>query len=365
MSVASKIVLNLAKLAGLGLVAVAFGEAFIRIASPEPLIPRYVTGTDNGVRGNIPNARYWHVTPDVKVELRINAQGMRSDREYPKEKPPGTCRIAMFGDSFFMGYELSLENTFPVLVEKKLHDKGFNVEALNFSVSGFGTAESIRTYETVGRTFSPDFTFFEIHETDPIDNIRSDLFDFKDGTLTETGRNYLPAVKAQDTLMRLPLYNLISDNSHLYSFLREWATIEIKQALVAYNSIGEAKAAPAAPVEDELAQGSNAVELTGALLLYAKKISEADNAEFYGIDIPSGFGLDVSKPGTKFVPQRLLPELNVITPFPEFRAATAKGSIIYYTRGHAHLTPAGTEILSDKIVERLLQSAKLTTCKTE
>jgi hypothetical protein len=365
MSFAAKIMIKALKFVGLVAVACVFGEVFIRVADPEPLIPRYVTGKDYGVRGNIPNARYWHVTRDVEVELRINSQGMRADREYPLAKPPFTCRIAMFGDSFFMGYELSLEDTFPMLIEKKMREKGYNVETLNFAVSGFGTAESIRTYQSVGRNFSPDFTLFQLHKTDPSDNVRANLFDFIDGTITPTGRKYLPAVKVQDSLMRVPGYNLVSDNSHLYSFIREWASIKIKGAVVAYKSLvarNEIQAA-AASEDDEDDQSTYRFELTAALLKYARHISEADGAEFYTIDIPSGFGADVSESAKTYVPQSDWPALNIISPFPAFREITAKGTVLYFMHGHSHLTPTGTDILASTIVEQLLKSPKLNNCK--
>src|SRR4051794_17076478 len=118
----------------LALYSFVFAECFLRILDPQPILPRYVTGTAWGVRGNIPNARYWHRTAEVTVEYRINAQGMRADRDYPLAKPPGVCRIALFGDSFFMGYELALEDTFAAKLEKRLNARGVTAEVLNFSV---------------------------------------------------------------------------------------------------------------------------------------------------------------------------------------------------------------------------------------
>ena len=86
-----------------------FAEGFIRLFDPQAVMPRYITGTPWGVRGNIPHADYWHHTPEVDVEYRINGQGLRADRDYPLAKPPGVCRIAVFGDSFFFGLEADLK----------------------------------------------------------------------------------------------------------------------------------------------------------------------------------------------------------------------------------------------------------------
>src|SRR6185312_10254039 len=75
---------------GLLVYSLAFGEMFVRIVDPQPLMPRYVTAAPWGVRGNIPGAHYWHETGEVRVEYRINSEGMRDDREFVVEKAPGT-----------------------------------------------------------------------------------------------------------------------------------------------------------------------------------------------------------------------------------------------------------------------------------
>ena len=65
------------------------GEVFVRLFAPVAIMPRYITGTSYGVRGNIPGSRYKHFTGDVSVEYRINSAGFRSDVEYPLKKPEG------------------------------------------------------------------------------------------------------------------------------------------------------------------------------------------------------------------------------------------------------------------------------------
>ena len=136
---------RLLRILALFVYSLVFAEAFIRVFHPRPLLPRYVTGTPWGIRGNIPHAHYWHQTPEVKVEYRINGEGMRADLEYSFEKPAGTCRIAVvFGDSFLVGYELDLNDTFTTQLEQRLRARDSMREVLNFSVSGFGTAEMLR-----------------------------------------------------------------------------------------------------------------------------------------------------------------------------------------------------------------------------
>src|SRR4051812_43341985 len=122
-----------------------FAEAFVRVVAPQPVMPRYVMATPLGIRGNIPNALYWHHTGEGAFQYQINSEGMRSGRDFPATKPPGVCRIALLGDSFFMGYEVRFEDSFAAVLEQRLNELGINVEVLNFAVSGFGTAEELKT----------------------------------------------------------------------------------------------------------------------------------------------------------------------------------------------------------------------------
>ena len=66
--------------------------------------------------------RGWAVGPNVRnlevfggKRLNTDAHGLRGAREVPFEKTPGTTRIAIFGDSFTFGEEVSDGQTSPSL----------------------------------------------------------------------------------------------------------------------------------------------------------------------------------------------------------------------------------------------------------
>ena len=244
--------------AALVLYTLLFAEGFVRVFDPQPLMPRYITGTPWGVRGNIPNARYWHHTAEVDVEYRINSEGLRADRDYPKRKSPGTCRIGIFGDSFLFGLEVDLRDSFADRLERRLRELGFPVEVLNFSVGGFGTAEMLQTYEQFGRKFDLDVVLFSWDTSDLTDNVRSDLYRLKNGKLERANREYLPAVNIQDMLMRHRLYRFVADHSQLYTFVRDRLSLllkmrlqsERKQSLTAAD-LGEAEGG-ATSLDDDL-----------------------------------------------------------------------------------------------------------------
>jgi hypothetical protein len=352
---------------GLTIYTLAFGEAFVRHADPQVLLSRYVTGTPWGVRGNIPNARYWHSTPEVRVEFRINGQGMRADRDYRLDKPAGTCRIALFGDSFFIGYELSLEDTFAFRLEEHLKADRYNVEVLNFSVSGFGTAEMIRTYENFGRSFSPDVIVFQWHSTDLDDNVRANLFEFKDGRLESTGNTYLPAIKIQDALMKFDLYRLVADNSHLYSIVRERTAKFVQHMLVEMKKPGQKSptskvATRDADKESEEASTPYPVALSVALLQHARQMTHKEGRDFFVVEIPDRLKRTSFRSSLDTIP-KLAPDLTIISPIAAFERLASPDIKLYFERGHSHLTPIAIHALVEVAARQLKQSARLGNCR--
>lgn len=80
--------------------------------------------------------------------VRINSHGWR-DAERALERPPGTVRVAVLGDSFTEALQVPLESTFPARLERELNEcRAFGerpVEVLNFGVSSYGTAQQLLT----------------------------------------------------------------------------------------------------------------------------------------------------------------------------------------------------------------------------
>ncbi|MEQ9121191.1 MAG: SGNH/GDSL hydrolase family protein, partial [Alphaproteobacteria bacterium] len=267
--------------------ALGFGEGFLRVLAPQPLMPRFITGTDYGIRGNIPGVDYRQRTEEIDVTLHINAQGMRADREYPEAKPAGVCRVALLGDSYFMGYEADLEDTIGVRLEQRLALAGYNVEVLNFAVSGFGTAEMLVQFEHKVKQFAPDIVVFQFHGSDFNDNVRSNLFRLKDGRAVPTGADYLPAVGVRDWLGQFAVYRWMVENSHLYSAVRERAAEFVKKLLQRIRAVPEAHAAAPAPEFAAPGIPYAAAELTKAILIRAREEVTATGAAWRVLEIPT------------------------------------------------------------------------------
>lgn len=363
------LLLRVAGAIALGVYALAFGEVFVRVFSPQPVMPRYVMATPWGVRANIPHAHYWHHTPEVTVEYRINGQGLRADRDYAPRTPAGTCRIAVFGDSLLMGYEVDLSDTFGAQLEQLLRSQGYRAEVLNFSVSGFGTAEMLRTYEAFARRFDPDIGIFSWHVTDLDDNARSGLYRLHEGELENANASYLPGVTIQDFLMRSKLYRVVADNSQLYALLRERLDIFGKRLLLQLRQSQATKVSVAQQDSEEdpddaahAAQVQAKVALSSAIVAHAAQVLAADGKEFYLLEIPIRVTRAQFRSSVNILSPEVRARVAIISPLTTFAAAARPDLKLFYERGEGHLTPVGVGLLAREAAKTLADSPRLATC---
>ncbi|MGH7407399.1 MAG: SGNH/GDSL hydrolase family protein [Candidatus Methylomirabilales bacterium] len=106
---------------------------------------------------HIPNATSRWRRACFDVPIRINSQGLR-DVEHGLEKPLGTQRIAVLGDSMAEALQVPLEASFPRLLETMLNSRrgGPPAEVINFGVAGYGTDQEYLTLKTRGAPYQPD-----------------------------------------------------------------------------------------------------------------------------------------------------------------------------------------------------------------
>ncbi len=87
--------------------------------------------------------------------IKINSAGFR-DREWVHEKPPGTLRIAVLGDSFTFGMAVALEDAYVKQLERLLNRGDIRVEVLNFGVIGYGMWQYLSLLERKVLPYRPD-----------------------------------------------------------------------------------------------------------------------------------------------------------------------------------------------------------------
>ena len=90
----------------------------------------------------------------------INGAGIRSQRDYDQAPPSDTLRIAVFGDSFTAGDDVSDGEVWAFLLERELHEAGIRAEVLNFGVGAYGMGQAYLRWQRLGKDFAPDIVIF-------------------------------------------------------------------------------------------------------------------------------------------------------------------------------------------------------------
>jgi len=331
---------------GLALYSAAFGEIFMRVFAPQSFVPRLVAAAPYGVRMNAPGAVYRQHTPEVRAVVRINDQGMRADRDFSLQKPEGVSRIAIFGDSYFLGYEADIEDIAATRLEEDLRAANCPVEVLNFSVSGFGAGEMLRTLEAKGMAFQPDVVIFQWHHTDPDDDRRSNLYALdEEGRLKPTGESYVPAMSAREFAERNPAYRLLSQHSHLFVALREHASRFVRRVMA-----GHVFSRRVTDGIEESDTPASAVDV--AILAAAETRAKAGGADFFVVDVPGAQSRTRFRSSFRLLPADVAARANYVSTVEAFEHAASLTRKLYWERGHRHLTPAGNAVIARATAER-------------
>ncbi|MDB5354951.1 MAG: hypothetical protein JWN24_1404 [Phycisphaerales bacterium] len=323
------------------------GELFLRVFAPQPLMPRAVIASDIGIRMNKPNDTYWQRSMEVNVRVHINSQGIRADSEIPLEKPTGVKRIVVLGDSNGLGYEVALKDSFPMQMADRLNAAGENVQVVNLSVAGYGTAEELLTFQHRGLAFHPDMVLLAWHFTDLDDNVRSHLFALEGGRLVRDRPTYLPGVKTRLRLESIPGYVWLERNSEMYSFIREKTAGKLEDMLPGAPDVHVMPKAPAGPP-------TYRERLAVALLKEIQDQCERNGIRFLILDVPSRFSR------TDFAsefPARAaegVAQFDVVSPLHEFQT-NYKGEKMFWERGNGHPTVVASHVIGRMLAEHILE----------
>jgi lysophospholipase L1-like esterase len=100
--------------------------------------------------------------------IKTNSQGLR-DFEYSVQKPSGTFRILVLGDSVSYAYGQDMENGFAKVLERQLNaaqDKRYkSVEVINAAHNGFHILDQYNYLRLYGLAYSPDALIIGINSS--------------------------------------------------------------------------------------------------------------------------------------------------------------------------------------------------------
>lgn len=108
-------------------------------------------------------------------EFTINGAGIRARREFSPQPPPDRLRIALFGDSFTAGDDVSDDEVWGARLELLLRAAGIRAEVLNFGVGAYGMDQAFLRWLHQGKKFEPDIVIFGLQP----DNLKRNLNVFR------------------------------------------------------------------------------------------------------------------------------------------------------------------------------------------
>lgn len=152
---------------------------------------------------HVPNYDGWQHSSEYFARVHFNQLGLRDPRER-YEKPPGTFRVLLLGDSFMEAVQVEQHETTAAVLEARLRAlrPDLNVEVINAGVAGWSTGIQGLYLDHEGYRFEPDLVlvaFFignDLHDNYYKLQLADDNLDFavkpyfalgKDGMVVQRG----------------------------------------------------------------------------------------------------------------------------------------------------------------------------------
>lgn len=258
-------------------------EVLVRSFFDQPMLPLFVIDSGYGVRANEPLVRMRHRMPgDYDVTVTTNSAGMRGPREYSVAKPPGVKRVLILGDSFMFGFGVEDDEVASSVLERLLNERAGAVryEVINLSVSGFGQAEELATYQMRGRAYTADIVVVAYFDNDVGNNIVAGLYDrVGEAAARRNARTFLPGVRAQELLYSLPPIRWLFEHSAAWNMVRKQLSAVVQKRLILRQ--GQQNYSDVQP---------ESIALTRALLHQFVADIQADGAQAIIVRIPQPRG---------------------------------------------------------------------------
>lgn len=142
------------------LVGLAVGEVTARVSVLERVEPR----DKDAWHAFDPQLGWWGqpgwsgqgqvpIEPPRTFAVRLNAQGLRMDREVAPTPPPGKRRVCLVGDSYTFGWGVEVEEACPARLEALL---GPEAEVINLGVCAYGVDQMRLVVEQRALPLQPD-----------------------------------------------------------------------------------------------------------------------------------------------------------------------------------------------------------------
>jgi len=157
----------------LGTCAIVLGgtEAFLRVRAKHTRAAIRATFDDSKLctMASVDKRLIYTYKPD---ECGNNSQGYR-DVEHSFEKPAGTIRIIIIGDSVAEGRDVAPDSTFGRVLERILNDRndGHHYEVILLARAGYSTSQELVLLEEEAPRYDPDWILWSYCMNDPADPV--------------------------------------------------------------------------------------------------------------------------------------------------------------------------------------------------
>jgi hypothetical protein len=171
-----------------------------------------------------PNASYLHVGEEGRSNGRYNREGWR-DSNHERQKPAGTTRILVLGDSYVSAFQVPLDSTFHRRLEQRLNARalpGHRFEVIALGMDGNGTAAEYLTWRDWGLAYEPDVVAVAFVQNDPADNWKPVALEKQRPFLIEAGDSLRldTSFTADPGWQRFARGNWLRENSALFTAVR-------------------------------------------------------------------------------------------------------------------------------------------------
>lgn len=155
-----------------------------------------------------PNSEFVYRTRTINfgTRVRINSKGLR-EREYDYEKPPGTYRVLILGDSFVPSLEVPFEQIWHELLERRFSDATggqARVEVIGAGVQGWSIDQQLLYYRHEGYKYGADLVMFQTYLSNDIIEADMNLDRLADRGLMKYQKPYFVLMGDQLVLENFP-----------------------------------------------------------------------------------------------------------------------------------------------------------------
>lgn len=174
-------------------------------------------------------------TEEFNVVLRMNNIGMRDD-DVALEKPAGSRRILVLGDSFMEGWGCERGEIFTDRLEAILEEKDPGAEVIAAGVASWSPLAEFCWLKHKGLALQPDAVVLAVDATDPA----GDSFYVHRLVRDAEGRPDYIARGRRHLDLPLSLHNLLADHLYLFRYIDRWLTKKLPVTEWDYGFWGEA-----------------------------------------------------------------------------------------------------------------------------